>query len=244
MTNAITTTAVKDLLKETLGTVAYDYDNLIKNGTDGMKAYLKDANLPEKQKAELYSNFMGQVITTSIQASIMLAGDIAKANAEFDFRSNEKLKSVEELNILKEQLKQEQYKTLTIMPKEYEGLVQDVLMKQATIVTESKKQLQTIADTARLSAQKLLLDAETDGETKKNAVNGVIDRQTELYNQQALSFKGHNLSKGADSIAQIVGMIVAEGAVPDAGIINAHSKCVTDLAALSGTTITAYSTVK
>ena len=112
------------------------------------------------------------------------------------------------------------------------------------LLKEIKKQSQLDAETERLTAQELLLVAQRTSENKKNETDGITDQQTELYKQQALSFKGHNLSKGADSIAQIVGMIVAEGAVPDSGIVNAHSKCVSDLAALSGTSLSAYSSVK
>lgn len=244
MATVITNNEIKDLLKDILGTVAYDYDNLVKNGTDGMKSYLADAQLPEQTKAEMYANFLAQTMTTSIQASVMLAGDIAKANAEFNFRSNDVLKSAEELNILREQLKHEQYKTTNMLPAEYAILQKDALLKAELITTESAKQSQLAAETTKISAEKLLIDSQKAGEDKKNAVSGVIDQQAELYKQQGISFKGHNLSKSADSIAQIVGMIVAEGAVPATGIVTAHAKCVAELASLSGTTLTSYTTVK
>jgi len=244
----IASTDIKTLLKEVVETVAYDYDNIVKQGKDHLTEYLKTAKITEREKAEMFSNFLVQSVSTNVQSAMMLAGDIAKTNAELAFRQAEQDAAVAKTNaektVLEEQLLQEQYKRLNIMPKELAILIQEELLKQEQVQTEDKRQLQMDAEIAKLGAEKLLVDEQTETEAKKNVTDGLIDRQTELYYQQGLSFKGHNLSKGADSIAQIVGMVVAEGAVPAPEIMSAHSKCVTDLAALSGTTLAGYSTAK
>lgn len=79
----------------------------------------------------------------------------------------------------------------------------------------------------------------------KIQAGGMIDQQAELYKQQGISFKGYNLAKGADSIAQIASMIVAEGGVPSSEIISTHSNIIKSLVSLGGLeTMAGYSAVK
>lgn len=244
-TQAIDVGDIKLNLKAIFEILVDDYENLAKKGTDTLLSYLETAKITENQKAEMFTQFTSGVIQNGINSALALSGDITKYNAELAHRAYESDEAKARTDVLKEQLKQEIYKTTIMLPQEVELKELEKSLRVEQIQTEDKQQEQITANIQKTNKDILLIQAQIDEQTKKLIEGGQIDQQTELYKQQAISFMGHNLAKAGDSIAQIVGMIVAEGGVPATPMMTAHSNIMTSLVKLGGmSTLTAYTTAK
>lgn len=235
--------AIQTLIKETFSTISTDYRSIAQDSIRDIKDYLSKSRLTEREKADIYANFNSNITNGSLQSVIALAGDISKFNADLEIRMGEISYRMEQTNLIKEQIEQEKYKRINLMPEELLNIKKDFEIKAQTLLNEIEKLNLLKEEILKVRKETALMEKQATQEEEK-ITHALTQKQADLLNQQAISFKGHNLSKAADSLAQIIGMVVAEGAVPKAEIMTAHSKCITELGNLAGVTINAFTSAK
>lgn len=235
---------VKTMVQDVMTALAHNYGSVVEKERKELSRYFDTANITGNDRAKYMANFSSGTVQASLQGLLAVATEAlrisveeqvtiataGKINAEKDLTGAEKAKI--------------DYEVLNLLPKQ--GLILDeernLTASQAT--TEGAKQAHMNAEVSKLGQETSLLTAQASNEAKKGTVGGIIEQQAELYKQQALSFKGHNLAKAGDSIAQVMGMIVAEGALPDPTFVSAHSAIMNQLYMLSTGNTIYYTAVK
>ena len=251
------------IVGEILDKTVFRHDSAVKRGIDEFREYLGDLHFDDEKKAGMFASFMAQVIEATVTPTVQMAAQLAETDAkmvrdeELQRAQIEKVKADTALT-----LKQQEsvvYENTYILPlkkgllevqKRKESAEADRIAADRERIEADKLRIeaqtasirdQTAADVAVKNADKDLKEAQKAVQTKQTETDGVIDLQKQLLASQAAAFDANKYLKGADSIGQVMGMLVTNDVSPSAGMVGAHRAM---LESATGVSISDYTSVK